>query len=209
MRTMSIENMGFGFKRATDSAVPKTTAYYIFDKAEKHMYQLDAAHFRAMNGRIGDAVIGATSAEDVAYAAAEMVSTGGTIWDISTQFMEGASITIPDPKVAVRIYKHILKHLEGHLQEMRSNIRYDAPDLDDFRQLAEFATRIRPYAMMHDPELDKNASVNSLNGFMTARPVFRLAEKSTGDAPKKAEIPKSVRTLDAIERFMEICNNGG
>jgi len=196
--------MGFGFKRRTDGDVPKTTAYYIFDRAEKHMYQLDAAHFRAMNGRMGDSVIGAQSAADVEAAAVEMISTGGTIWDITTQYIEGGSITFSEPLVAVRIYKHILKHLEGHLREMRSNISYDAPDLEDFRQLAEFATAIRAFAMMHDPELDKTASTPALGGFMDARPVFRAAAPSS--APKKPQIAKSVRTLDAIERFMEICN---
>lgn len=206
MRTSSLENMGFGFKRRTDAAIPKTTAYYIFDRAEKHMYQLDAAHFRAMNGRMGDSIIGATSALDVEAAAAEMISTGGTIWDIVTQYIEGGSITFQEPAVAVKIYKRILKHLEAHLQEMRTNISYDAPELDDFRQLAEFATAIRPYAMMNDPELDKTASSNALGGFMGNRPVFRAADPVS--APKKAAIPKSVRTLDAIERFMEMCNGG-
>lgn len=198
--------MGFGFKRRTEPNVPKTTAYYIFDKNEKHLYSVDAAHFRAMNGRMGDSVIGATSAMDVEIAAAEMISTGGTIWDIIVQYQEGALITFPEPLIAVRIYKHILKHLELHLQEMRSNLSYDPPELEDFRQMAEFATAIREFAMRHDPELDKTASAASLGGFMSGRPIFRAAAPTA--APSKPVIPKSVRTLDAIERFMEICNGG-
>lgn len=198
--------MGFGFKRASEPNVPKTTAYYIFDKNEKHLYAVDAAHFRAMSGRMGESIIGATSAMEVEAAAAEMISTGGTIWNIITQFIEGATITFPEPKVASRIYKHILKHLEAHLQEMRSNLSYDAPELEDFQQMAEFATAIRVYAMQHDPELDKSASAGSLGGFMAGRPVFRAAVPTA--APSKPVIPKSVRTLDAIERFMEICNGG-
>lgn len=206
MRASTLEGLGFGFKRRAVNNVPKTTAYYIFDKMETHLYSLDAAHFRALNNRMGDSIIGASSAQDVEAAAVEMISTGGTIWQIITQYIDGAAITFPDPQIAVRIYKRILSHLESHLSEMQTNLRYDAPELDDFRQMAEFATAIRAFAMMHDPNLDKASGENAMGGFMSARPVFRAA--APVDAPKKVEVAKSVRTLDAIERFMEICNGG-
>lgn len=204
MRTMTLEGLGNGFRRLENRHVPKTTAYYIFDKAEVHLYSLDGAHFRAMNNRMGESVIGASNAQDVEAAAAEMISTGGTIWTIITQFIEGADITFPDPQIPVKIYKRILAHLENHLAEMRTNLRYDAPELEDFRQMAEFATRIRGTAMAFDPDLEKKTPGNNLGNWFTSRPVFRINDGRT--AEKKNVIPKSVATLDAIERFMELTN---
>lgn len=204
MRAMTLEGLGNGFRRLPKSNVPKTTAYYIFDKAEVHLFSLDGAHFRAMNNRMGDSVIGASNAQDVEDAAAEMISTGATIWTIIQQFIEGADITFPDPQIPVRIYKRILAHLENHLKEMRTNLRYDAPELEDFRQMAEFATAIRGTAMHHDPDLEKKGPGNQLGNWFTSRPVFRISEERKPE--KKNTIPKSVATLDAIERFMEICN---
>lgn len=204
MRAMTLEGLGNGFRRLPNTNVPKTTAYYIFDKAEVHLFSIDGAHFRAMNNRMGDSVIGASNAQDIEAAAAEMISTGGTIWTIITQFIEGADITFPDPQIAVKIYKRILTHLENHLAEMRTNLRYDAPELDDFRQMAEFATAIRGTAMTHDPDLEKKKVGGELGDWFTSRPVFRVAD--VRQPSKKNVIPKSVATLDAIERFMELTN---
>lgn len=204
MRAMTLEGLGNGFRRLPKSNVQKTTAYYIFDKAEVHLFSLDAAHFRAMNNRMGDSVIGASNAQDVEAAASEMISTGATIWTIITQFIEGAAITFPDPQIPVRIYKRILSHLENHLTEMRTNLRYDAPELEDFRQMAEFATSIRSTAMHYDPDLEKKTPGDGLGNWFTSRPVFRVGE--TQATVKKPSAPKSVTTLDAIERFMELCN---
>lgn len=209
MRAVGITAMGNGFKPVSKERLEylKDTAYFIFDKNEVHLFSVDAAHFRAMNNRMSDPVIGAMNEDDINMAAREMISTGGTIWQITQQFIEGADISFQNPAIPAKIYKRILNHLDRHLNEMRTNLRYSAPDMEDFRNLAEFATAIRTVAIMHDPELDTGVRENAMSNFLNTRPVFRLADKHQANkAPEQPKAPKSVRTMDAIERMMELTN---
>ena len=203
MKTSSIFAMGNGFRPSTKEWKPRTTAYYIFDEEVVFPYMVSTAYFRESNGRLADPLIGAGSSEDVERISDEMVSTGGTIWKIVKQFIAGANIGFSNPEVPAKIYKRILNHLDNHLTAMRTDVSYDAPEMDDFRYMAEFATSLRHIALRHDPSLDKNVSESGMQRLMFSRPTF-IAHRPDEKKEEKLSIPKSIKTMDAIERFLEL-----
>ena len=208
MKTSSIFAMGNGFQVSKKEWKPRTTAYYIFDEEVVHPYMVNTTYFHERNGRLGQPIIGAANAQDVERISEEMVSTGDTIWKIVTQFIDGANIGFSDPAVCAEIYKRILNHLEGHLTAMRTDISYDAPEMDDFRHMAEFATKIRYIALKHNADLDKNVNEAGIQRIMGARPVF-VAYRGQDDRRReepKLTVPKTIKTMDAIERFLEMTN---
>lgn len=181
----------------------RDTAYYIFEKDWKYPYQVDFVHFRAKSGSSNLPVV-TGSTNDLDRIAADMIHTSTRIWDIVEHFFEGANLSIK-PAVAAQIYQRILDHFDAHLKAMRTDITYVAPDVEDFRMMSEFATAIRGYAVDHNPGIDEAPQNDSLAMLMARRPVFSM-QTVAEDKSNEPIAPKSVRKMDAIERYMETLN---
>ncbi|MNG16959.1 hypothetical protein D3C84_1009130 [compost metagenome] len=108
------------------------------------------------------------------------------------------------------MYKRIVDHLEFHLREMRTNIVYIAPPPEDFQIMSEFATVIRPWAKEHNPDIDSMVVSSTMRSALPVRASFsygmHAAEVEAGTAP--AEVPKSMSTMDTIERYLEKLEHG-
>lgn len=182
--------------------VGRSTAYYIFDSRERHLYELDFAHFRAKNHMLSSPVI-VSGPEDMDRLVTSMVPTSGTIMQIVDQFILGGTIAFPDKNTAAKIYRRIQDHLSAHLKAMQSDVSYEAPDDEAFKQMAEFAVSIRYIAVQADPELDKNIVRNTMETVMPARPRFNMEQNVKKEEP---QAPKPARTMDSIEKYLESIN---
>ncbi|MNQ03283.1 hypothetical protein D3C85_159820 [compost metagenome] len=209
MQSMPIQRSGF-HKAAPKKARSKTTAYYLFDKDYQVLFNLDHASFRARNKTLNVSIVSDGSPDDMSRLTGEMIPTGGTIMEIVDLFADGASISFSKHSVAADVYKRIVDHLEFHLREMRTNIVYIAPPPEDFQIMSEFATVIRPWAKEHNPDIDSMVVSSTMRSALPVRASFsygmHAAEVEAGTAP--AEVPKSMSTMDTIERYLEKLEHG-
>lgn len=204
MIPQSLPNSGFRIKPKTPGR-GKSTAYYIFDPEQTHLFQIDHAHFTAMNQRFNTPLVTTGSRQDMERIASEMASTAGTIWTMVEQFVDGAKLAIPDNRTAAIIYKRILAHFEEHFTRMKTDKNYEAPDVDDFRNMAEFATCIRAQALMGDPDVEE-VRKTQIRQFFPTRASFSNADVI--EAKEASVVPKSVKQMDNIERWLEMQNGG-
>lgn len=181
----------------------KDPAYWIFDRDPDahHLYEVDAAHFRAKAGTLNHPVVSNGSAYDMERIAGEMIATRGSIIDIVDHYMDGARIKFQFKATAVNVYKRIVTFLQAHLEAMRTDITYSPPPVELFQQLGEFATSIRPWALDVDATLDGVKPHEGFGGFNT-RPTFSVPEHVV----KAAEpvVPKSVKAVDQITKYLEV-----
>lgn len=199
MRATPIQNTpGFSLKK--QQKYPKTTAYYLFNEECRHTYSIDYAHFKARNGRLGEPVV-SSSAADMERIANSMITTEGTIIDIVDAFVDGARLSFPNPRTPYDIYKRILDHLDFHLNEMRTNITYQPPPVDDLRNMSEFATLIRPFAQDVEPNLDQAIPGLDMQSRLPVRPTFTIHDLVT--KKQEPQVPKTVKKMDAIERYLD------
>lgn len=205
MRTTSIQQLGH-FQLKKGHGRPRDTAYFIFDKDWTYLYDIDTAHFKAKNHALHFPVV-ASSLDEMEWISHQPISTSGTIWEIVTQFLEGATIAFRDVKIPADIYRRIVNHLDAHLLAMRTEKSYSPPDVEDFRHLAEFATAIRSQAVDHDSDIDSTQKKNqNLMQFMSQRPTFSMA--TTPPVTAKPQVAKSVAKMDSIERYLEMIGHG-
>lgn len=209
MQSMPIQRSGF-HKAPPKKAKNKTTAYYLFDKDYQILFNLDHASFRARNKTLNVSIVSDGTDEDMTRLTGEMLPTGGTIMEIVDLFGDGASISFSDHKVAADVYQRIVNHLEFHLREMRTNITYVAPPVEDFQLMSEFATVIRPWAKNYNDDIDHMVVSSEMRSALPVRPSFSYAllktEEHTDDKP--AEVPKSLSRMDTIERYLEKLEHG-
>ena len=210
MQSMPIQRSGF-HKAPPKKVRAKSTAYFLFDKDYQVLFNLDHVSFRARNKTLNISIVSDGSDDDMTRLTGEMIPTGGTIMEIVDLFADGASISFATHKVAADVYKRIVDHLEFHLAEMRTNITYVAPDPEDFKNMSEFATVIRPWAKEFNKDIDSMVVSSSMHSAMPVRPSFSFGlnqgHQEEGTAPPEAT-PKSVTRMDAIERYLESLEHG-
>lgn len=211
MQSMPIQRSGF-HKVAPKKARNKTTAYYLFDKDYQVLFNLDHASFRARNKTLNVSIVSDGSDDDMSRLTGEMIPTGGTIMQIVDLFVDGASISFSDNKIAADTYQRIVNHLEFHLREMRTNITYVAPDAEDFKSMSEFATAIRPWAKEHNTDIDHMVVSSEMRSALPVRPSFSYSllktQEAAGEEVPAEATPKSVTRMDAIERYLEKLEHG-
>lgn len=190
-----------GFRPLPRNNFKKDTSDYIFDKNEVHNFAVDTAHFRAKNHSLHRSTV-TTDPDAEAWIAESLVPTYGRIWDIIEYYFEGAVIHFQDKRTAETIYKRILDHFDAHLVAMRTDKMYDAPDVEDFRMMSEFATSIRSLVIDINPNIDVKVQHGGMNKFLPSRPTFSRTVEVKEQAEK--DIPKSMVKMDIIERFMEM-----
>lgn len=204
MKPMSLAGSGYRVKPKTHQR-GRSTAYYIFDEEQEHLYEIDHVHFMAQAQRFNTPTVTTGQQGDIDRISAEMVPITGTIWDMVVHFIDGATIAV-EPPVAALIYKRILDHFDEHFRAMRQEKMYEAPDTEDFRWMAEFATAIRPWALQHNPELEVKRATQ-FRSFLPQRATFSQATVEE-DKAKEPVIPKSLLLMDNIERYLENLNGG-
>jgi hypothetical protein len=148
------------------------------------------------------------SKDDLSRIMSEMILTDGTVMDIVDLFAEGASIAFQTREVAADVYKRIVNHLEWHLGQMRTNITYVPPPVEDFANMSEFATIIRPWAKDYNTDIDEVFNRGEMHRMLPVRPSFSYALNKTEEveADRPIEVPKSVTKMDAIEKMLERMN---
>jgi hypothetical protein len=205
MRTQPInKSSNFRFAKASQHS-DKDTAYHIFHKDARHSYEIDYAHFRAMNNNLNQPIIGRYSETEMYSMSSSMMPTAGCIWDIVTQFIDGATIRFSNPKTPVLIYRAIVKHIDAHLLAMRTIKMYDSPDPEDFRQMSEFAVAIRPQAMLEDTDIDDKKRQSFSQTYLPVRASF--SQRTVAEEQSKApDVPKVVEKMDCIDKYLESIN---
>lgn len=189
----------------------KTTAYYLFNEDAAVMFSVDYSSFKARNKMFGLPVVTDGSYEDMQRLTHEMISTSGTVMQIIDLFAEGASIGFAKPEIAADVYRRIVNHLEFHLNAMRTDIRYIAPAAEDFQNMSEFATVIRPWAKDHVKDIDSLVISSTMRSLMPVRPSFSFGLQQIEEAQEgmeEVEVPKSVSRMDSIQRQLELLENG-
>lgn len=189
-----------------------STAYQIFHKDNQYPFLVDRIHFK-MNNKSHEfpEYFGSNNRQTRSYDMSnDLIPTYGTIIQMSDYFHDGAVISIRDGKVAAKVYNTILKHMNAHLHEMRSNIHYVAPEDDVLRQISEFATAIRYKAMEYDKDIDdahnRSAFVDSLRGTRAFINPTEISKRTLVEV-KEEQIknpPKSMQAMDAIERYLDM-----
>lgn len=199
MRATTLQARGF---RISEKKVAHDTADYIFGRFELHEYEIDNAHFKMKNG-LGrmPIVVQQGGDNEMRWIANQMIATADNIITICDQFIDGATIRFPRKETAVKIYQRVLQHMDAHLGAMRTDKMYEAPNADDFRQLAEFALMCRSVGVDVDPDIDQRIVKNQMQGFLPVRAQFSRMDLS--DVKKERLVPKSVQRMDIIERFLE------
>lgn len=179
-----------------------TTAYYIFDQDEKYNFKVDRVHFKMKGGTWQSGIVHDGSKRDLYQVQIALVSTAGPIIDISDYYSDGATISIEDPKTALRIYKRILDHLDAHMYAMRTNIHYEAPQDNVLKELSEFATAIRYKALEEDPLLDQpDRDFEQVNSLRESRAFIGISRATVNIDPGKVPV-KSIEKMDSIERYL-------
>ena len=194
--------------------VERTTWYYMSSKHELLEFGLDYPHFVARAGRLRTGIVSDGSYEDMNRIQEQQIATNGTVIEMIDLFDEGAVITFYDPKNAEIAYKRIMNHMKAHQQAMRTDLMYEAPDVEEFRRFAAFAMAIRHIALKSSPNLDAERRPKALHRHM--QQVVRFSDaleraKSGGktseeEKDKFEELPEPVKKLDAIERYLELVN---
>lgn len=209
MQSMPLQRSGFhvvGKKKPKH----KSTAYYLFDEDAKVMFLLDHVSFKARGGRLNVGVMSDGSHDDMTRLMSEMILTDGTVMNIVDLFVEGAAISFQTRAVAADVYQRIVNHLEWHLGQMRTNISYVAPPVEDFQNMSEFATTIRPWAKDHNADIDDRFTRGEMHRLLPVRPSFSYAmqQQQAAQAPEErpVEVPKSVSKMDQIEKMLEKIN---
>jgi hypothetical protein len=200
-----------GFHKAPPKKVRnKSTAYYLFDKDYQVLFNLDHASFRARNKTLNISIVSDGSEDDMTRLTGEMIPTGGTIMEIVDLFGDGASISFNSNAIAADVYKRIVDHLEFHLREMRTDVMYIPPPVEDLQTMSEFATVIRPWAKEHNTDIDHTVVSSEMRSALPVRPSFSYALLKTEEAAedKPAEVPKSLSRMDTIERYLERLEHG-
>lgn len=178
-----------------DAWSTKDTAWHIFHKDAVHVYEIDYAHFKAMNGTMNQPIVGRYNEAEMGELTRQSVPTAGCIWTLVTQYIDGATIRFPSHKTAALIYKAIANHIDAHLVAMRTDKMYESPNADDFRYMTEFAVAIRPQAMLDSPDID-NKAVNHLSrGMLPTRASFSRVTVEE-DKVKKPDVPKVTQKMD-------------
>jgi len=203
VQTTSLTQSGYRLKPKDNKR--RSTAYYIFDPEATHIFEIDHAHFVALNKRFNVPIVTTGVAGDMERIAAEMVSTSGTIWKMVELFVDGATLSIPDTATAAVIYRRILDHFDHHFTLMKTDKMYHAPPAEDFRAMGEFATAIRPWALQSNPEIEQ-VQGHKMQKFLPIRATFSQA--TVAMVKKEDVIPKSVKLMDNIERYLEMQNGG-
>lgn len=182
----------------------RTTAWYIFDKENTYLYEINRANFQAANHMFGMPTVTDGTRADEERISREMVPTSGTIMEMVDRFIEGAQIAIPAQGVAAEIYKRILNHFDHHFVLMKTDRMYEAPNPEDFTHMAEFATQIREWALSQNPDIEKQEQSQSLMRQMPVRASFSQAPV----VEKTREVPKITKAMDNIQRWMESQHGG-
>lgn len=213
MRASSLQSSGFHLQpKNKRPATKRTTAYYIFDKDYQVLFNLDHVSFKARNKTLRVGIISDGSEDDISRLAGEMTPTSGTIMEIVDLYVDGATVNFSDRKVAADVYKRIVNHIEYHLQELRTNISYRPPPIEDFQNMSEFATAIRPWAIDHNPDIDQTYTLGQMQRGLPVRPSFSYAlqktEQEKPEEQKPAETAKSVTRMDALQRLLERIEHG-
>ena len=211
MRTINLfEQKNIG--RVKEKNNRGSTAYHIFDNECQYLFQVNNVHFRMNNITFDLPINYSGERKDLEQVMNMMISTRGTIINMSDYYRDGARLGFEDPKVAAEIYKRILTHLDAHLQAMRSDRMYQAPDDDTLRELAEFATVINYKAREAEPDIDSNEMKSSFlervgqtRAFISFDKVDTPVPGMTID-PSIINQPKSLDKMDAIERYLAIIN---
>lgn len=209
MRSTSIQRSGFK-KAEKRKPVNKTTAYYLFNPDYKVVFTMDNVAFRARNNMLNLPIVGDGSSTDFDRMAGEMIHTAGTIMEIVDLFIDGATIAFPDPRTAADCYRRIVDHLDYHLVAMRTQLTYVPPDPQDFKNMSEFATVIRPWAKAFDTNIDNPTHSSSMRMALPVRPSFSYSMLKTEEVSETAapEVPRSMTRMDSIERMLEKLEHG-
>lgn len=189
----------------------KTTAYYLFNEDAAVMFNIDYSSFKARNKMFGAPVVTDGSYEDMQRLTHEMISTSGTVMQIIDLFADGATIGFAKPEIAADVYRRIVNHLEFHLLSMKTDIRYIPPAPEDFQNMSEFATVIRPWAKDHVKDIDALVISSTMRSLMPVRPSFSAGLQRVEEALEEmdeVEVPKSVSRMDSIQRQLELLENG-
>lgn len=189
-------------KHHNRSRLRGTTAYYIFDQDEKYQFKVDRVHFKMKSGTYQAGIVHSGSMKELRQVQIALVPTAGPIIDISDYYADGATISIEDPKVAIRIYKRILDHLDAHMHSMQTNIHYEPPQDNVLKELSEFATAIRYKALEEDPLLDQlNREFEQVNSLRESRAFIGMSRTTINIDPAKVPV-KSIEKMDSIERYL-------
>ncbi len=210
MQTCSLQRSGFHVVGKKKPKV-KSTAYYLFDEDAKVMFLLDHVSFKARAKRLHVGIMSDGSHDDMTRIMSEMILTDGTVMSIVDLFAEGAGIAFRTRAEAAEVYSRIVKHLEWHLAQMRTNITYVPPPVEDFQNMSEFATIIRPWAKDHNSDIDEVFTRGEMHRMLPVRPSFSYALNQTErqEAPaaeRPTEVPKSISKMDQIEKMLERMN---
>lgn len=193
--------------------VEKTTWYYMSNKLEQLLFGLSHPHFVARAGRMHTSIVSDGTVEDMNRINEQQIPTSGTVLEMIELFVEGATISFPEPKIAKIAYDRILAHLDIHIKAAQQDKMYEAPDPELFQYMTEFAMMIRGIAKIADPDLDNPNAKKSIRRAHMALPRFsdslrRMEEESREEEVKDEEVPAPLRKLDAVERYMRLINNG-
>lgn len=189
----------------------KSTWFYLNDKSESLSFDLDYPHFVHRAGRMRTGIISDGSTEDMTRIKEQFIATSGTVVEMIELFIAGGVVKFPDPTVAVVVYRRILKHFDAHQHAIRTDLGYEIPDGEFFRNAAEFAMSIRPIAMCIEPDIDNEIKKSGVRRTGGAIPRFSDSLKEKQEAREKAAddvVPAPLRKLDAIEKFLDL-NRGG
>lgn len=207
MHSMPLQRSGFHVVGKKPPKV-KSTAYYLFDQDAKILFLLDHVSFKARAKRLHVGIMSDGSPDDMSRIMSEMILTDGTVMDVVDLFAEGASVAFQSRKDAADVYQRIVNHLEWHLNQMRTNIVYMPPPIEDFQNMSEFATIIRPWAKDHNSDIDDIFTRGEMHRMLPVRASFSYGlTKGQEEAQERPmEVPKSVSKMDQIEKMLERMN---
>lgn len=191
----------------------RTSWYYLSNPTEQLLFGLNHSHFMQRARRMRTSLVTDGTVEDMDRINGQQIPTSGTVLEMIELFIEGATISFPEPNIANIAYKRILTHMETHQRAMREDKMYEAPDPELFQHMAEFAMKIRDIAKIADEHLDNPMARKSFTRTRQALPRFSDALRATEEKDRQPEvkqedIPAPLRRLDAIERYMELIGHG-
>lgn len=188
------------FKRRSGQFESVSTATLIFDHLYSVEFKVNFSHLR-MSNRMDDAPVVHSGRDDYERIVDDLVSTRGTVMQIVDYYIAGATVQLT-PEVAEMCYTRIENHIGAHIRAMQSSKHYQMPNIEDFRQMTDFAMGIRELAMVANPQLDSHTlKMNIAKAF--TRPTFVRRSERKRDVN---EVPKPIKSMDFIERFNEMYN---